>query len=86
MTSDGQPFHRAKYKQIVQEQTMIGYLTKGGVSFRDTEYMTPYERKLVLDTMKEVIDRQNQAHEEAVNRANSQNKDPKTGWTSGVKV
>lgn len=76
LTSDGQPYSRVRFKSILQEQVLIGYLTKGGVTYRDTEEMSPYERKLVLDTMKEVIDGQkNQVNSTVIN-------DPKTRMTS----
>lgn len=76
LTSDGQPYHRVKFKSIIQEQVLIGYLTKGGVTYGDTEKMSPHERKLVLDAMKEVIEGQkNQVSTQVVN-------DPKTRMTS----
>ena len=58
LTSDGQPYNRIRFKTIIQEQVLIGYLTKGGVTYGDTEGMSPHERKLVLDAMKEVIESQ----------------------------
>lgn len=55
---------------------MIGYLTKGGVSYRDTEDMTPYERRIVLETIKEVLEGQREeANRTVVN-------DPRSGMTS----
>ena len=87
MTSDGQPYFRARFKSIVEEQVLLGYLTKGGVTYGDTEEMTPHERKIALDTIKELLEAQNKAQENSMKKAQgSQSKDPKTGLTSGVKV
>lgn len=80
MTSDGQPYHRAKYKEIVSEQVTLGYLTKGGVSYQDSEMMTPYERKIALDTMKEIYKSQQEQRDQAFQqmKLDQQNKTPKT--------
>lgn len=87
MTSDGQPYFRARFKSIVEEQVLLGYLTKGGVTYGDTEEMTPHERKIALDTIKELLEAQNKAQENSMKKAQgSKSKDPKTGLTSGVKV
>ena len=62
---------------------MLAYLTKGGVTYGDSEEMSPYERKIALDTIQEVIDKQNQAQQEQIDAAKKErNKDPKTGLTS----
>ena len=82
LTSDGQPYYRARYKNIIQEQVMLGYLTKGGVTYGDTENMTPHERKIALDTIKEVIENQSQAQQAAINQKNNTVKDPKSRMTS----
>ena len=79
LTSDGQSYHRLKYKQIIQEQVTIGYLTKGGVSYSDTDNMTPYERQLAYDTIKEILKCQQDAELKAYQKIkDTQNKDPKT--------
>lgn len=62
---------------------MIGYLTQGGVTYGDTEQMTPYERKIALDTIQEVLDHQNKTRQEAVEKAKQSRKsDPKSGLTA----
>lgn len=91
MTSDGEPFIRVKYKSIIKEQVLLGYLTKGGVTYGDTEEMTPNERKLALDAITEILQSQKEAQEKAINeaKANQSKKspvDPKTGYTSGVQL
>lgn len=83
LTSDGQPFHRVKYKQIVSEQVTLGYLTKGGVSYRDSEEMTPYERKIALDTITEILNEQVSKQNEMIKQAemNRKNSSPKSRMT-----
>lgn len=76
MTSNGEPYHRLRYKTIVQEQVMIGYLSKGGVTYGDTENMTPHERKIAMDTIKEILEEQNKQREQALKKQGST--DPKT--------
>lgn len=77
MTSNGEPYSRVRYKAIIQEQVMLGYLSKGGITYGDTECMTPYERKIARDTIEEILEMQNKQREQAYQ--NSQiNKDPKT--------
>lgn len=82
LTSDGKPYAQLRYKEIIQEQVTIGYLTKGGVTYSDTEEMSPYERKIAMETIKEILkeqaEAQNQAMQKAMERKNSK-KDPKSG-------
>lgn len=85
MTSDGQYYPQVKYKSIIKEQVMIGYLTKGGVTYGDTEEMTPYERKIALETITEVLEQQNQQQQAQIDAAKNKNNDPKTGLTAGIK-
>lgn len=85
MTSDGRPYCRVRFEQIVEEQVTLGYLTKGGVSYSDTESMTPHERKLALEVVEKIIERQNKVRQEMVDKS-SRRTDPKTALTSGVKV
>lgn len=81
LTSDGEPYWRAKYKSIIQDQVVLSYLTKGGVSYGDTENMTPHERKIALDTIKEMIEAQNKAQQEIIDQSKVQksNSSPKSG-------
>lgn len=58
---------------------MLSYLTKGGVTYGDTERMSPYDRKIAIDYMKEVLDAQTQAREQAMSPTTVN--DPKTGMT-----
>ena len=77
MTSNGEPYHRLRYKAIIQEQVMLGYLSKGGITYGDTEEMTPHERKIAKDTIMEILEEQSKQREQAMQNA-QQPKDPKT--------
>ena len=83
MTSDGQYYHRVRFKQIISEQVAIGYMSKGGVSYSDTDNMTPYERKIAYDTLIEIIQGQaNKVQSEMNNqRLNDQRSAPRSGLT-----
>lgn len=76
MTSNGEPYHRLRYRAIIQEQVMLGYLTKGGITYGDTELMTPHERKIAMDTIKEILEEQNKQRESAIK--NNSKRDPIT--------
>lgn len=60
---------------------MLGYMTKGGVSFSESDEMTPYERQIALDTIREAYEEQNKAHQRAIEAAQIQknNSAPKSG-------
>lgn len=62
---------------------MLAYLTKGGVTYGDSEGMSPYDRKIALDTIQEVLDKQSQAQQAQIDAAKREREqDPKTGLTS----
>ena len=56
---------------------MLGYLSKGGITYGDTEKMTPHERKIVRDTIEEILETQSKQREQAY-QSSQVNKDPKT--------
>lgn len=66
MTYDGKSYKREKFKEIVSEQVMLGYLTKGGVTYGDTDNMSPYERRIAVDTIREFLDESNRRQAEAM--------------------
>lgn len=53
MMIEDDPYVVWKYRQIVDEQLEISYSTKG-ITFTDTEYMSYYERTLVLNSIREI--------------------------------
>lgn len=69
MTSEGKPFARVRFKEIISEQVTLGYLTKGGVSYSDSENMSPYERKLAIEAITDFLKAQAEAQEKAINEA-----------------
>jgi hypothetical protein len=81
LTYDGQPYHRLKYRNIIEEQVLIGYLSKGGVSYHDTDIMTPYERRIAKETLEKIVQEQNNQVQESINQAklNKKNQSPKSG-------
>lgn len=80
LTSNGKPYYRERFKEIIKEQVTLGYYSKGGVTYGDTEDMTPYERTIAYETIREILDAQNKANEEAIKSAQAQkNQSPRAG-------
>lgn len=81
LTSDGTPYAPLRYKAIIEEQVVLSYLTKGGVTYQDSDNMTPYERKIAMDTIKDLLEGQNKAQREAIEQAKLQKQSdiPKSG-------
>ena len=65
---------------------MIGYMSKGGVTYGDTEKMTPHERQLTLDALKEILESQAKAAKEAGKNVQplDSKREPKSRLTSGM--
>lgn len=84
LTSDGQPFNRVQYKRIVEEQVTLSYLTKGGVTYRDSDRMTPHERKIALDTITKILSDTAERQKEEIRQHEMarKNQSPKSGLTS----
>lgn len=59
----------------------LSFYTKGGVSYSDSDRMTPYERKIAVQTIREILDDQARAQAEAIEQARLQhdNQAPKSG-------
>ena len=55
----------------MQEQVYLSYITKGGVSYSDSEMMSPYERKIALEYMCDLFEKQKELREQ---RRQSHNK------------
>lgn len=81
MTSDGQLYHRWKYKQIIEEQVALSYLTKGGVPYHDSDNMTPHERHIAYEAIKEILKAQSEESQRMINDAQvtRDNSTPKSG-------
>lgn len=61
----------------------MSYLTKGGVPYGDSEDMTPYERKLALDAIKEILSVQAEQQSAEIDKAkmSQANSAPRSGLT-----
>lgn len=83
MTSDGQYYPRVRFKQIITEQVALSYLTQGGVPYSDSDTMTPYERKLALDAIQEMLEHKAEAESNKIKEMQlaRQNQAPKSRLT-----
>lgn len=52
--SDNRLYRNIKYDNIIKDQVAIAYISKGGISISDSDELSPYDRKLVLDTLTEI--------------------------------
>lgn len=59
---DGEPYKHFRYKQIINEQVAISYASKG-ISIADTDELCPYDRKLVLESLVGIRDKEREAIE-----------------------
>lgn len=60
----GKTLKHHKYDEIIKEQTMIAYATHIPIS--DTDQITEYDRKLILETLKEIKEAESNAYEKAL--------------------
>lgn len=61
-TSDGKPFGQERFKQIVQERYIIS--RRLHTSYTDTASISPTERSLILQFMKDDMQREQEALEQ----------------------
>lgn len=71
MTDEQFEICREAYASIIEEQTIISY-SINGISFRDTDAITRYDRKLILKSLEKIRKIEKEAQEKAL--AESQNK------------
>ncbi len=50
----GQPYSSWKYEQILKEQLLISYLSKGAISITDTNKMPINDRNVLLTTLRKI--------------------------------
>lgn len=67
---NGEPYAAYRYRQIIEEQVSISYASKG-ISIADTDELTPYDRKLILDSIIKIKDEEKKAIEESRKKADS---------------
>ena len=51
------------YDEIVEQQVIITYLSNG-ITFKDTEDITPYDRNLILSVIKKIKEEERKSIEE----------------------
>jgi predicted transposase YdaD len=67
---DGQPYSFYRYEQILKEQLLIAWLSKGAITVTETNDMPIHDRKLLLNTLRKAEeDRQKKLEELRQSRA-----------------
>jgi len=63
---DGRTYKHTKYDEILKEQVIISYMSKGMISIEELDGMCRYDRRLVLDTLKEIREQEAESHKRAM--------------------
>lgn len=71
---NGQPYSSWKYEQVLKEQLLIAYLSKGAVTISDTNSMPINDRHVLLTTLKKIEDDKRKKLEEAEKHRNMTSK------------
>ena len=61
---DGTPYKAAQYRSIIEEQVMISYLSQS-ISFFDTDMISPHDRKIILNTLRDIKNYEKKSIEDA---------------------
>lgn len=61
---NGKTYKEERYVQIMEEQVAISYASRG-ISIADTDEMSPFDRKLVLNTIRKIKDNEHEQIERA---------------------
>lgn len=56
---DGRTYKHHKYDSILKEQVIISYMSNGTITIEDLDEMCPYDRTLIVNTLKEIRDQEN---------------------------
>lgn len=62
--------NQQQYKDIIDEQVTISYAING-ISFNDTNEMTGFDRRCILESLKKIREAEKEAHDKAVAEANA---------------
>ena len=73
---DGIPYSSYKYEQILKEQLLIAYLSKGAVTLSETSDLPINDRKILLTTLRKAEEERKKKLEEI--RVNMNKKKSKT--------
>lgn len=68
LTKEQYEHNQEQYKNIIEEQVAISYAING-ISFEDTNEMTGFDRKCVLDALKKIREAEKEAHDKAIAEA-----------------
>lgn len=63
----GKPYSSYRYEQIVREMLLIGILSKGATTFSEIDKMPIPDRKILLNTLRQVEDDKKKKLEEIQN-------------------
>lgn len=63
---NGLTYKQQRYKDIINEQVLISYLSKGALNMVDTEFVTPFDRELILQSIIDIREQEVKAQEEAM--------------------
>lgn len=61
---NGKPYHSYKYEQILKEQLLIAYLSKGAITVTETDDMPINDRKIILNTLRQTEEARKKKMEE----------------------
>ena len=64
MTIKGRPYNSVKYEDILKEQLLIAYLSKGAITITETNNMPINDRKTLLHTLQQAEEAKKKRMEE----------------------
>jgi hypothetical protein len=64
LTINGRPYASVKYEDILKEQLLIAYLSKGAITITETSNMPINDRKILLNTLRQAEDAKKKRLEE----------------------
>jgi hypothetical protein len=62
---DGQPYSFFMYEQILKEQLLIAWMSKGAITVTELNDLPIHDRKLLLDTLRQAKEEHDKKIEEA---------------------
>lgn len=63
---NGRTYKSQRYDDIIEEQVLIGYMSKGAIGLSDTDLISPHDRKAVLKSIIKIREQEAAAQEEAL--------------------
>ena len=58
-------YKQERYREILKEQVTISYLVNG-ISLTDTDEMTPFDRKLILEIITSIKEKEKEEYEKSL--------------------